>query len=160
MKKNLRTPGQVKKHRRFSPTRIVALLAMVIMVVGVGSVVFSQSGKDKKPRVRDYTPARAKDQKKYVATKEIIFDKASRKLRKPTTEETAALVDQISSLTNRSTEGLTVEASPKGGMKMSLEGRFGGVMIGRDRADGTTEVRCVTSMDEAVEFLGLEESNQ
>jgi len=40
---------------------------------------------------------------------------------------------------------------------MGLEGRFGGVVLGRAHADGTTEVRCVFTMEEAAEFLGLEE---
>lgn len=96
--------------------------------------------------------------KKYVATKEIIFDKATGKLRKPTDDETQALVDQISTLTNRSTEGLTVTQHQNGMKSMNLEGRFGGVILGRANEDGTTEVRCVMTLDEAVDFLGLEES--
>jgi len=100
----------------------------------------------------------AKKAKKYVATKEIIFDKANGKLRKPTDEETQALVDQISSLTNRSTEGLTVTQHQSGMKSMRLEGRFGGVLLGRALENGTTEVRCVMTLEEAVDFLGLEES--
>ena len=38
---------------------------------------------------------------------------------------------------------------------MDLKGRFGGVVLGRANADGTTEVRCVFTMEEAEEFLGL-----
>jgi hypothetical protein len=30
-------------------------------------------------------------------------------------------------------------------------------VLGRAKSDGTTEVRCVFSMEEAAEFLGLEE---
>jgi hypothetical protein len=104
------------------------------------------------------TPAPAKKAKKYVATKEIIHDKASGKLRKPTEEETQALVDQISSLTIRSTDGLSVTQHPNGMKSMSLEGRFGGVILGRANEDGTTEIRCVMTLEEAVAFLGLEES--
>jgi hypothetical protein len=136
---------------------VVRLVAAAAIVAGLGSQAFAQPAQQNAPPVRNYTPA-PKAGKKYVATKEIIFDKARGQLRLPTPDETQALVDQISSLTNRSAEGLTISQSPGGARMMGLEGRFGGVVLGRALADGTTEVRCVTTMAEAVEFLGLEES--
>ena len=96
-------------------------------------------------------------QKKYVATQAIIFDKATHKLRKPTAEETTAMVDQISALTNRSTDGLTVRELPNGTKQVNLKGRFNEVVIGRANPDGTVETRCVESIEEAAAFLGLEE---
>jgi len=128
--------------------RKVRALAMAMMLMGVAPLVFSQTAQQ--------TPA--KNGKKYVATKEIIFDQATGQLRKPTAEETEALVDQISSLTARSSKGLTVVEHANGTKSMNLDGRFNAVVLGRALADGTTEVRCVTTMQEAVEFLGLEES--
>jgi hypothetical protein len=86
-----------------------------------------------------------------------VFDAATKSVRKPTDAETQVLVDHIVSMTNRSTEGLTVTQRANGTRTMNLQGRFAGVVLGRALADGTTEVRCVTTMDEAVEFLGLEE---
>jgi hypothetical protein len=129
--------------------RLLRVVATLVLSIGVGALVFAQAAPAQ--------PAQAKNGKKYVATKEIIRDKATGQLRVPTTEETQALVDQVSALTNRSTEGLTVTQSANGGKMMSLEGRFGGVILGRALPDGTTEVRCVLTMEEAVEFLGLEE---
>jgi hypothetical protein len=142
MNKNLRTPGQVKRHgkKSWSPFKFIGLALIAVMAVGVG-IVFSQSGKEKK----------------YVATKEIIYDKATKSLRKPTAEETDALVSQLSVLTNRSSDGLTVNQAADGTKSLNLEGRFGGVVLGRANADGSTEVRCVTTLAEAAEFLGLEE---
>lgn len=150
MKKNLRTPQPDKRHKksRLTSIRIIALLAMLILPVGMSMGVFSQSEQSTKPHG-----------KKYVAAKEIIFDKASGKLRKPTTEETEVMVDRVSALTNRSSEGLTVNTHPNGMKSMNAEGRFGGVVLGRANPDGTTEVRCVFTMEEAAEFLGLEEVN-
>jgi hypothetical protein len=161
MRKNLRTPDQVKrkKRNRFSPTRIVVLLAMAALAIGVGTVVFSQSGQDRHPRQKDFkNPPSVRNGKKYVATRDTIFDQASGTLRKPTVAETEALVDQLSSLTNRTTDGLTVIEYPDGTKAMNLEGRFSGVVLGRARADGTTEIRCVMTMEEATEFLGLVET--
>jgi hypothetical protein len=68
------------------------------------------------------------------------------------------MVDQIKSLTNRSTDGLTSTQHPNGMVSIDLEGRANGVVLGRANADGTTEVRCVFSIEEAAEFLGLEET--
>lgn len=161
MKKNLRTPDQVKrlKKGRLNSTRIVALLAMAVLVVGVGSIVFSQSGQNGNGRAKTPKAAPAvQDGKTYVATKEIIFDQATGKTRKPTTEETRELVAQLSSLTNRTTEGLSAKQLPSGAKQITLEGRFGGVVLGRANADGTTEIRCVTTLEEGVAFLGLEDS--
>ena len=137
----------------------VRTIAAIVMVIGVGTMVFSQSQAEQKKQVpaASFNPAPARNGKKYVATKEIIFDQASKTLRLPTADETQALVDQISGLTNRSTEGLSVTPLANG-VKMSLEGRFANVVLGRARADGSIEIQCVTTLQEAIEFLGLEES--
>ena len=126
--------------------RMTRLLAAIVMLVATTSLAFSQSA-----------PAPARKGKKYIATKEIVLDAATGKLRKPTVEETQALVDQISALTNRSTEGLTAIRHQNGMKSMSLQGRFSGVILGRANEDGTTEVRCVMTLEEAIDFLGLEE---
>jgi hypothetical protein len=94
--------------------------------------------------------------KKYKATKEIILDKDTATLRKPTQEETDAMVAQISSLTNRSTDDLST-TNAASGQKMDLQGRLGSVVLGRATADGGTEMRCVFTLEEATDFLGLEE---
>lgn len=138
-------PGRVRQTKKATKTRIVLILSAVLIALTVGTIALSRTS----------TQAQ---KKKYVATKEIIHDNASGKLRKPTTEETDAMVDQLKSLTNRSTEGLTATQQPNGMTSINLEGRFGGVVVGRANADGTTEVRCVFTMEEAAEFLGLEET--
>lgn len=149
MKKSLHHSPKVKgqKKRRLTASRMAVLFVAAILLTGLGTVVFSQSGQDSSP---------AKNGKKYVAKKETIFDQSTGKLRKPTEVETQAIVDQISALTNRSSEGLTPVTQPNGMTYVNLEGRFNGVVLGRANADGTTEVRCVFTMEEAAAFLGLE----
>jgi hypothetical protein len=124
--------------------RIGFFIALLLLVAGVVAAIAL-------PR----NPAQAA--KRYRATKEIVRDQATGQLRKPTAAETEAMVAQLSVLTNRSTEGLTVQPAAQGGQKVDLQGRFGGVVLGRAKADGGTEVQCVFTMAEAVEFLGLEE---
>jgi hypothetical protein len=85
------------------------------------------------------------------------IDIAMDALRLPTAQETQELVDRLSVLTNRSTEGLQATALSSGAVTVNLEGRFESVMLVRPNADGTSEVRCVTSFDEAADFLGLVE---
>ena len=95
--------------------------------------------------------------KKYVATLEITVDKTSGRLRKPTAAETEELVATLTALTSRSTEGLKQVTLPSGGTAVNLEGRFSPVMLSRPNPDGTSEVKCVTSFEEAADFLGLVE---
>ena len=138
-----------QKNKRL--VRFAAISAVIVAIAGITTVVLSQ---DKNKGALRQEPSKAK---KYVATREIIFDQASGKLRKPTDEETQELVAHVSALTNRSSEGLTVKTHKNGMKSVDLEGRFNGVVLGRANADGTTEVRCVFTMKEAAEFLGLEE---
>lgn len=95
--------------------------------------------------------------KKYVATKPIVLDKTTHQVRLPNDAELQAMVDQISSLTNRSTEGLQAKTRPDGTKQINLQGRFNEVVIARANPDGTMETRCVESIEEAAAFLGLEE---
>lgn len=129
-----------------SRRRIVvgAILTAFVLAVALGTVGLSPKASKASPR-------------KYKATKEIVRDTATGELRKPTAAETDAMVAQISQLTNRSTEGLTETPGANGGTAMVLEGRFQSVVLGRANPDGTTEVKCVFSIEEAADFLGLQE---
>jgi len=123
-------------------TRIGLVLSAVLVALAIGTIALSRTS----------TQAQKKS---YVATREIILDKATGKLRKPTAQELEETVAQLKTLTNRSTEDLTQVQHRNGMVSMDLKGRFGGVVLGRANADGTTEVRCVFTMEEAEEFLGL-----
>jgi hypothetical protein len=98
--------------------------------------------------------------KKYTATRAITIDDQSGALRLPTAQETQTLVERLMTLTNRSTDGLQTTSLPNGAAAVNLDGRFAPVMLARPNPDGTSEVRCVTSFEEAAEFLGLVEDQQ
>jgi hypothetical protein len=129
--------------------RAIAVVAAAFLLLGV---VFTQASMQNTP------PGQLK--KAYVGTREIVIDQATGKARKPTYEETQQLVATLSTLTNRSSEGLTVETRADGVKMVDLQGRFGSVTLARPREDGTMEVRCVTSFEEGAAFLGLEELTQ
>ena len=137
--------GSIPRGKKARRTRIGVIISVALVALTIGAFAITRTS--------------TKAQKKtYVATKEIIRDNATGKLRKPNAEELEAMVDQLESLTNRSSEGLAAKQLANGTKQVTLEGRFGGVVLGRAKEDGTTEIRCVTSMEEAVAFLGLADS--
>lgn len=138
--------------------RLIAILATVTLMLGLG-VVFTQASRQGNGRAKTPKAApQAGDGKTYVATREITVDQQSGKVRKPTASETQELVATLRQMTSRSTEGLTAKTLADGTKQVTLEGRFGPVTIARPRADGTMEVRCVSSFEDAAEFLGLVEA--
>src|SRR6476469_1305668 len=96
--------------------------------------------------------------KKYVATKAIVKDQATGQVRMPTESEVQAMVATISNLTSNSTDGLKATTLANGTKQLNLQGRFQEVVIARSNADGSMETRCVSSVEEAAAFLGLEEA--
>jgi len=140
---------QKSKKRNVKRKRVgLVFVAVLIAIVGV-TLAFSKSTSQAR--------SGQGQQKRYVATREVIVDQTTGQRRKPTDEEIEALVAQVSALTNRSSEGLTVTKRPDGTQMMDLQDRFNNVALARANEDGTTSVRCVTSMEEAAEFLGLQE---
>ena len=95
--------------------------------------------------------------KKYVATRPIKVDQQTGTLRLPTPQETQELVDSLVEMTNRSTDGLQVITLANGTKSVDIDGRFQSVMLARPGEDGTWEMKCVTTFDEATEFLGIVE---
>jgi hypothetical protein len=100
----------------------------------------------------------AANAQKWVATKAIIFDQETKSLRKPTETETATLVRTLRQLSNKparavksASAGMTDGTTRQGSAKEALTY----IVVARAAADGTMETRCVASMDEAADFLGL-----
>jgi hypothetical protein len=140
---------QKSKKRNVKRKRVgLVFVAVLIAIVGV-TLAFSKSTSQAR--------SGQGQQKRYIATREVTLDQTTGQRRKPTDEEIETLVAQVSALTNRSSEGLTVTKRPDGTQMMDLQDRFNNVALARANQDGTTSVRCVTSMEEAAEFLGLQE---
>jgi hypothetical protein len=121
---------------------IVSVLAIVLLCSWASTASAQQNQQQKK---------------KYTATRAIVVDALSGELRLPTGQETQELVDGLVVLTNRSTEGLQMTTLPNGARAVDLEERFQSVMLARPNPDGTSETRCVTTFEEAADFLGLVE---
>ena len=148
------------KKRLKSALRFLPLLAISAIVIGsivAGTRVFSESPKAL-IAMPDAAPTPQK-MKKYISTREITVDKQTGKLRKPNDQELADLVSSLSQMLDRPTDNLQVTTLKNGGQSVELDGAFAPVAIARPPTDGSMEVRCVTSMEEAADFLGLVEDD-
>lgn len=136
---------------------ITILASAVILAVVVGTIVSSptaeaQQESSGQPQVSD------DDATVEFANQKITIDAQTGRLRKPTVEEARAIVETITGHTDRSSKGLRVQPGPNGTTMLDLQGRFQNVVLAKPNPDGTNEVRCVTTLKEAADFLGLDPS--
>ena len=136
---------------------ITILASAVTLAVVVGAIVSSPTAEAQQESSRQ-PQAPADDATVEFANQRITIDAQTGRLRKPTVEEARAMVETITGLTDRSTKGLKVERGPHGVKHVDLKGRFQSVVLAKPNPDGTNEIRCVTSMEEAADFLGLDPS--
>jgi len=134
-----------------------AALAVVVGIIAYSNTASAQQS-DTQPQTSAGDTSADNDTAVQFANQKITIDAQTGKLRKPTVEEARALVETITGLTNRSAKGLRVERAANGMRKVDLQGRFQTVILAKPNPDGTNEVRCVTSLKEAAEFLGIDPS--
>jgi hypothetical protein len=84
-----------------------------------------------------------------LAGRELRVDKSGR-LRPISAAEARDMVSTLTAMTSRVEVGTATMAD--GGEFEQLAG-FDHVVVGRPNGDGTTEIRCVSSVDEAVSFF-------
>jgi hypothetical protein len=92
---------------------------------------------------------------KWTASRPIVFDPATKTLRKPTVAETASLVEHLQQLTSKPVREITGRIQTNGTRQGSIDGDQANLVIARATADGQYETMCVQTFDEAAEFLGL-----
>jgi hypothetical protein len=83
----------------------------------------------------------------------VAVDPQTGKLRPPTPEEARQLGMALKNYLNRSSQGLTVKTHPNGAQSVDLQGRFQSVSLAKINPDGSASEKCVTSMQEAEQFL-------
>jgi hypothetical protein len=133
----------------------VYLVILTIALVVAGIVVFTSSSET----AGTVSAQSERGQKKYRATRRIVKDESTGDFRMPTEEETDDLVADLARLTKRP-ESLPQQNLSSGAVTVDLEEGFGGTFIARPNADGTTETRCVFTLEEALEFMGLVEDGR
>ena len=130
-----------KGHAGFAPMKIVILFAVIAVVSAV--VLFTGTKS-------------SNAQKKYKATRPIVIDNQTGQSRMPTQEEIDEVVTNLAQLANRP-ENLPSTQGAGGAEVVDLAGGFNGVMLARPAADGSLETKCVFTLEEGAEFLGLVE---
>jgi hypothetical protein len=93
---------------------------------------------------------RSEDAAVRLAGRKVRIDKNSGKLRDLSQQEARELVATLTAMTTRTERPIAQTSS--GGSLLQLTG-FDHVLVGRPNENGTTDVQCVTSLDEAVSFL-------
>lgn len=84
----------------------------------------------------------------------VIVDRTTQARRPMSTAEAAAFVDRITILTAPAANTAGAQALARGGSMLRVsEHGPGHVVVSRPNADGSVSARCVTSVDEAVDFL-------
>lgn len=83
---------------------------------------------------------------------------ANGRIRAITPEEAAALVEALGPSLSQSGDGLTPVRLANGILQLDLQGRFEAATLATIGPDGTVAAECVTTVDEAKAFLGIETS--
>jgi hypothetical protein len=88
------------------------------------------------------------DRNQWTSSRAIVVDRTTGQRRMPTAAETNDLVETLRRLT-----AVTVVTGADGRTETNIS--TDQVVIARPTEDGTMETRCISSFDEAAEFLGL-----
>jgi hypothetical protein len=84
-----------------------------------------------------------------LAGRKVRIDKTTGKLRDLSAQEARDLVSTLTSMTTRTDSDATAAS---GATLVRMDG-FDHVLVGRPNEDGTIDVQCVSTVDEAVSFL-------
>ena len=95
--------------------------------------------------------------KHYKGTRAFVVDKATGAVRMPTQQEVDEVVANLSTFGQRPAEALQQTPQSNGAVSVDLDGGFGGILLARPNEDGTWETKCVFTLEEGAEFLGLVE---
>ena len=122
-------------------------MGLAVLGLGLAGAVMMLSGD---VRVTAQESNRGEDAAVRLAGRKVRIDKNSGKLRDLSQQEARELVATLTAMTTR-TEGPAAQTSG-GGNLLQLTG-FDHVLVGRPNENGTTDVQCVNSLEEAVSFL-------
>lgn len=156
----MKTRKEKNNHKTRSRGRFImaALVSTAILALVVGSIISSQTASAKQEKSQTRSQDTEGDTTVQFANQKIKIDPQTGRLRTPTVEEARAIVETIEGLTNRSSKGLKVQRTADGGRMVDLQGRFQTVVVAKPNPDGTNEIKCVTSLEEATAFLGIDAS--
>lgn len=133
------------KTHSIPPRFVTAALFVAIVAAAIAPLVANTQS----------PPAQAAKARSYKATRAFVVDKETGKARMPTQQEVDDVVANLSTLGQRSSETLPQSSHASGAEIVDLDGGFGGILLGRPNDDGTWETKCVFTLEEGAEFLGI-----
>ena len=125
------------------------------MLVGLSLTIVTLTPGAALDAITQSPPAQAAKSKSYRATRAFVIDKDSGKARMPTQQEVDDVIANLSALGQRPTETLQQASQSNGAVTVNLDGGFGGIILARPNDDGTWETKCVFTVEEGAEFLGI-----
>jgi hypothetical protein len=138
--------GAAQRARRRLGILAGAALVTMLMVPFAGSASLAASPSPQQGQAKE---------KKYKATRAVVVDKQTGEVRLPTQQEVDSIVASLSSLGQRPDDTLQDSTSANGAVVRDLDGGFGGILLGRPNGDGTFETKCVFTLEEGADFLGI-----
>lgn len=143
---------------------VVTVIALLLASLAQADVKV-QTGSPRAAKVNAAEAARAAaapaptvlNTESWTGTRAIIFDAATKTLRKPNATEVAQMVAHLQQMTaRRERTPKMLQATRTGGARQgSIEGEQANVVVARALPDGRYETLCVHTFDEAAEYLGL-----
>jgi hypothetical protein len=121
-------------------------IRFLVLGVGLAAAVLVPSAE----RVGAQQNDRAEDAALRVAGRKVRVDKQTGKLRDLSAQEARELISTLTSMTTRVER--PIAATPGGGVLDQFQG-FDHVLVARPNEDGSSDVLCVSSVEEAVSFL-------
>ena len=121
-------------------------IRLAVLSLGLAALTMMWSGD---ARVHAQANNRNDDAVVQLAGRKVRIDKSTGRLRDLSAQEARELVSTLTAMTTR-TESRATAAS---GTTLVRFGGFDHVLVGRPNDDGTTDVQCVSSVEEAVSFL-------
>src|SRR5262249_17287858 len=120
------------------------------VVLGIGLLVAMTMMWSGDIRVNAQQPNQSEDAAVKLAGRKIRIDKSTGRLRELSQQEARELVSTLTAMTSR-TESVAA-VTPGGSPLLQMNG-FDHVLVARPNEDGTNDVRCVGSVDDAVSFF-------
>jgi hypothetical protein len=155
----VKKPAEFKKTSGYFSRSTSVILLGAIIAISVLAILLAGADSSNGVAASTNRALTQASQKRYKATRAIVVDKETGQLRMPTKQEIDEVVLSMATLAKRSSEGLRQTSVASGGVAVDLDGGFGGVLLGRPNADGTWETKCVFTIEEGAEFLGLVEDS-
>jgi hypothetical protein len=120
---------------------------LAMLGIGLASALMMRSGD---VPVNAQESSRGEDAAVKLAGRKVRIDKNSGKLRDLSQQEARELVATLTAMTTQTERAAAV--TPGGGTLVQMTG-FDHVLVGRPNENGTTDVQCVSSLEEAVSFF-------